>query len=484
MRCVRAGPDFVEDPERYGNLGAELLELPLGQFPHTNLGKLRLLSDRANLRTLATVESLEGHGRALLEKAVIARFDYVGVPLDTDVEMRGRMLAQARKHGVKVVLSHRSTRPPRSVESVLCLFQKCFRAGGDLALASFEVLRADHVRVLKEASSAAGALGIPHGIGGTGRLSQLVSLLPGDLVFAALDGHGDGLDLAILSRLGPKTRLFAILGEPAHPTVPLEVQNGCFRAMGSDCACIQLGPMPDDAAGLACLLREMGFEGLTVGSPFRQSMVQFTPATGLDIPAVSVVTRRNGRFVGHDTDGPALLGALEGAGVRVHRRRALVFGTGGAARSAALALSSRGARVVIAGRTLRRALDAAGAVGVQAASLSSVGPVLSRSSLLVNAIPGIDDALVPDSSLRPDLVVVDLDCSPPTSALLGRAAESGAQTVSGMAVLSRGLSEALRLFTGSRPPAGMVGRLMDESLHREESKKKSLRATKVFNLQE
>jgi shikimate 5-dehydrogenase len=483
LRCVRAGPDFIDDPERYGNIGADIIELQLGRFPMVNPGKLRLLADRANLRTLATVGSLEGHGRGLLEKAVLARFDYVEVPLDTDVETRGRMLAQARKIGVKVVLSHRTARPPGTVEAVLRLFQKCSRAGGDLALASFGVHLSAQVRVLREVSSAASALGIPFGIAGTGRLSRLVSLLRADISFGALGGSGDGLDIGLLSRLGPATRLFAQVGEPAHPTVPLEVLNGSFRATGCDCACIRLEPVPDDAPGLIRLLGEMGFEGFTVGRPFRLGLIPLARAIGPAIPAVSVATRRDGRFIGHDTDGPAMLEALESSGIRVHRRRALVLGTGGAARSAALSLSSRGARVVLAGRSLRRALDAAAAVGAQAASLSTIGPLLDRSSLLVNTIPRIDDALLPDPCLRPDLVVVDLDCSPTASSLAGRAAGSGARTVDGMAVLRRGLSEALRLFTGVRPPAELVGRLMDESLRREASKKKSLRATKVINLQ-
>jgi len=466
LRCVRAGPDLAEDPERYGKSGAELLELPLGLFPATNPGKLRILADRAGLQTLATVERLEGPGRAQLEKAVLARFDYVEVPLDTDVETRGRMLAQARRHGVKVVLSSRSARPPRSVESVLRLFQKCSRAGGDLALASFEVFRADHVRALRDASAAAGALGIPHGIAGTGGLSRLASLLPGDLVFGAFGGRTDGLDIGVLSSIGPATRLFAIVGEPAHPTAPLEVLNASFRALGLDCACIQLQVGPDGPAELAALLRELGFSGFLVGRPFRAAAGSFVPASGGAPAAVSAVTMRGRAFVSHDTDGWALLDALERSGVRVHRRRAVVLGTGGAARSAALAMRSRGARVVIAGRSLRSALEAAGAAGVEAASLPSLGALLLRSSLLVSAIPGTGGGIVPDSCLHPGLVVVDLDCSPGSRDLSGRAAESGAHTVSGAAVLGRNLVEAIRLFTGARPPRRLVEGLLDESLRR------------------
>jgi shikimate dehydrogenase len=480
---VPAGPDFVDDPERYGRMGAGLLELPLERFSSSNPGRLRLLADRASLRTLATVERLEGRGRALLEKAVLARFDYIEIPLETDVETRGRMLAQARKHGVKVVLSQRSARPPRSVESVLRLFQKCFRAGGDLALGGFEVFSADHVRVLREASGAATTLGIPHGIAATGSLAQLASLLPADLVFGSMDGRTDAMDLSLLSRVRPTTRLFAIIGEPAHPSATLEVLNGGFWALGLDCACLQLSPGPDGPGGLVRLLQDMGFQGFLVGRPFRIAAAALVLASGAPPPAVSVLTVRRGVLAGHDTDGGAALDAFDRSGVRVHRRRAVVLGTGGAARSVALALRSRGARVVIAGRNLRRALEAAGAAGAEAAALSSLETVLGRASLLVSAVCGEGGDVVSDSWLRPDLVVMDLDCSQPDGRLPGRAAEAGAHTVGGTAVMARNLSEALRLFTGARPPARLVGRLIDESQRRVNHMKKTKRATKVINLQ-
>jgi len=466
LRCVRAGPDFIDDPDGYGQSGADLVELQLELFPAVNPGKLRLLSDRAGLKTLARVGRPGGKGLALLEKAVLARLDYIELPLETDVETRGRMLAKARKGAVKVVLSLRSSRPPGSAETVLRVFQKCARAGGDLALASFDVSRADDVRALREASSAARRQGIRHGLDGEGGLSGLVPLLGADLVFGGLDGRGDRPGLGLLSRTGPATCLCAMVGEPAHPEAAPEALNAFFRSQGLDAACLGLRPGPDGPGEVARLLGELGFRGMMIGRPFRAAMASCAPAAGGDAPSVSVVTVRGGVLAGHDTDGPALLGVLDSSGVRVHRRRTLVLGTGGAARSAARALGSRGARVVVAGRDLRRALEAARAAGASAAPLSSAGAILSRSSLLVNAIPGGPREALADSMLRPGLVVADLDCAPGGSGLAGRAAEGGAHTIRGSAVLARNLAEAIRLFTGTRPPRRAVEELLDESLSR------------------
>ncbi len=461
MRCIRAGPDFIDDPERYGRSGATVIELPLEMFPGVNPGKLRLLADRAGLRTLATVSGLEGPGRALLEKAVQARLDHIELPLETDVELRGRVLAQARKTGVKVVLSHRTALPPRSAESVLRIFQKCSRAGGDLCLASFQVQRADHVRMLLESSAAAREHGIPHGLAATGGLAPLVPLIGADLVYGKLDGGGDGLDIGLLSGIGRSTRLYAMVGEPARPDAAPGLVNRCLRALGQDGACLKLQPGPDGPGALSALLVEMGFFGFLVGRPFRTRLP--APAPDNAAGAVSVVTVRNGSLAGHDTDGEALLEALDRSGVRVQRRRALVLGTGGAARSVSSALRSRGAKVVLAGRSLRRALEAAGPVGAGAAGLSSASSILARSSILINCIPSLDPAILPERSLRPGLVVVDLDCSPAASGILGRAAERGAHTVGGTDVLVSNLARAMRLFTGERPPRRLVEALLEES---------------------
>jgi shikimate dehydrogenase len=471
---VRAGPDFIDEPERYGNCGAQIVELPLERFPGVNPGKLRLLADRAGLRTLATTAPAGGRGLPLLERAVLARLDYVELPLETDVETRGRFLAKSRKSAVKVVLSQRSDQPPRSAETVLRTFQKCARAGGDLALVSCDVSRADDVRALREASAAARRQGIPHGLRGSGGLSALAPLLGADLVFGDIDGRDEGLDIGLLSRISPATRLCAVIGEPAHPEAAPGALNEFFRRGGLDHACIGLRPGPDGPGALARLLAEMGFLGILVGRPFRTAMASGAPAPAGGAPSVSVVRSRAGGLAGFDTDGPVLLRALDDSGIRVHRRRALVLGTGGAARSAARALRSRGAHVAVAGRDLRKALEAAGGAGARAARLASVPKILARSTLLVNAIPSAPSGLVPEECLRPGLVVVDLDCSPGASDLLDRAAGRGAHVVGGRAVLAKNLAEALRLFTGARPSRRLVGDILDEALRRAARSKKNL----------
>ena len=461
MRCVRVDKGFSEDPERYRSSGADLLEIPLDLFDRVSPGKLRLLCDRTGLRALASAGGTGRGGNGLLENAIHARFDLVKLELDMDVETRGRIIALARKHGAKVVLYQSSPRPPRSVESVVRIFQKCSRAGGDLGLAGFQVSRAQDVRFLRDAGPAVRAMGLPHGYSGTGRLAQLVPVLPADLKYGVAENRSrEGLDMATLSAIGPITRLFAIVGEPAHPAFSAGLYSRAFREQGQDCVCLHLFPEHDDLGDTVKLLDEMGFDGFLVGRPFREKVLRHVAPPPGGTGAAGAVIRQNGRFAGRDTGGPALLAALDAAGVRVHRRRALVLGPGGAARSAAAALRSRGAQVVIAGRNLRLTLTAAAAVRAGAAPLSSAAAVLSRSSLLVNCIPEGALEIVGGENLRREMVVADLACCPPTTPLLACALEAGALTVPGTSVAVQEACSSLRLFTGETFPRELLEKLL------------------------
>lgn len=465
MICVRAGRDLLDEPERYRGCGAGLLEIPLSLFPGVNPGKLRLQADRANLRTLAALDGLEDRTGSVVERAILARFDYVEIPLGTDVETRGRSLARARKAGVKTVVSHRSERPPRSVESTVRVLQKCSRAGGSLVLGSFPAASPEHLRVLSGAARALGSLGVPHGLSGRGPLSALVSLLPGELSFGSLGGMGDGLDVTTLSRIGPKTSLFAHIGGKGAPAGVAEVLDGCLRELGLDAACIGL-PDAGSAGELAGALVEMGFSGLSLGRPQSGGSLPLLPPEGRKLPAVSVMTVRAGSVLGFDIEGPSLLRALEESGIRVNRRRAVVAGTGAAAVSAAAALSRRGANVVLAGRSLWHALKAGPAAGASAAAYASLPSVLRRASLLVKADPELPGRVLSQRSLHPGLVVADLDCAGPETPFLRAAAEAGAQTVDGMALPRTRAAETVRLLTGQRPRRGTVGRLVAELTRR------------------
>jgi len=464
MRCVRVTPTFGDDWEGLKASGADLLELPLDAHRHIQPGKLWLLASRSGLPALATLdgESTGAGAVKLLEAAIHARFDHVELSLDLDVEARARLAALARKSGVKVMVFHRMGRPPASTDEILRAFQKCARAGADGAKVSLTLSKAREVRMALDALRLSSGSGVPHFIEAQGRLAPLASLLPADIVCGGLAGQEELLDIRILSKVGPRTRRFALLGEPPHHSLSLELLNGGFAAMGSDSVCIPLRPEPSDMGECVRLLREMGFEGFCVGRPFRERIMKHLEPWSHGIEgsgAASAAVMRKGEYRGFDTDGPALLLALEALGIRLGRRKALVLGSGGAARAVARALASRGAEVLIASRSLKKALAAASAIGCRASPIENVSRLLKKVNLLVSCVPATSS--IPLSTLlRQEMVVVELACEPGDTALLKAAHEAGAMAVPGTSVMLHQSAEALRLFTGLRPPLAALERII------------------------
>lgn len=111
------------------------------------------------------------------------------------------------------------------------------------------------------------------------------------------------------------------------------------------------------------MLSEDDFLGCNVTAPYKQSIVPFLDELKGDaeqLGAVNTIVRRarNGSLLGYNTDTAGFADALRGSG-RETVRRALIFGTGGAALAVILALAEMGcARFVIVHRSSRN-VDAA-----------------------------------------------------------------------------------------------------------------------------
>lgn len=109
------------------------------------------------------------------------------------------------------------------------------------------------------------------------------------------------------------------------------------------------------------MLSEDDFLGCNVTAPYKQSIVPFLDELKGDAQQLGVVNtivrRAKGRLAGYNTDAAGFSDALHRSG-RETVRRALIFGTGGAALAVILALAEMGcARFVIVHRSSRN-LDA------------------------------------------------------------------------------------------------------------------------------
>ena len=218
-------------------------------------------------------------------------------------------------------------------------------------------------------------------------------------------------------------------------------------------------------------LRDGVFAGLNVTVPHKTrvlALVDELSETALRTGAANTLVRGvQGRVVAHNTDAPALraeVSVLLGSGVdgaASRSKRALVLGSGGAARAAVQALDELGVRdVVVRARTAGAAFDlrpgfpARQPWGADAASEALTAVVVQATSAgMTGADPGDTvAAAVAWDALPASAVVLDLVYAPVVTPLLEAARRRGLRAAGGLGMLARQGALAFELWTGLPAP--------------------------------
>lgn len=270
-----------------------------------------------------------------------------------------------------------------------------------------------------------------------------------------------------------KTRLIGIFGWPVeHSRSPL-FQNAAFEALGLDYCYVPLPVRPKDLGDAVRGFRAMNFAGANVTIPHKEQIIPFldelAPSAVLT-GAVNTIEVRDGKLIGHNTDGEGFVRSLNEAGIGVEGRRCLMIGAGGAAKGVAVALAKAGiSRISIANRNPDRAVALSMLLEEHFPAVTSesiplddaeVGKAAADSDILIQTTSlGMkpDDPLpVPESSLRPGLTVCDLIYSPPSTLLIENASAAGAKTLGGLGMLLHQGAIAFEIWTGRNAPVAVM----------------------------
>jgi shikimate dehydrogenase len=182
------------------------------------------------------------------------------------------------------------------------------------------------------------------------------------------------------------------------------------------------------------------------------ALVDETSEAAREADAVNTVVRDGERLIGHNTDLPATVDAIErlcpgGVG------HALVLGAGGAGRAVQVALRKAGAGRI----SMLRRSDG---------SMARLADEIGSADLLVNATPvgtGEDETPVPQALLRADLPVLDLVYRPSPTRLVREARSAGANAEAGAAILLGQAWRSLELWLDRTAPI----EVMRAALHAE-----------------
>ena len=254
----------------------------------------------------------------------------------------------------------------------------------------------------------------------------------------------------------PDALVFNLIGHGIAYSASPAMMNAAFDALGLPHRYVLADVAAADVAATVAALRADGAGGANVTVPHKAAVAELVDEVSevaREAEAVNTVVREGRRLVGHNTDMPATVEAIERlcpGGVR----QALLLGAGGVSRAVQLALRKGGAERV----TVLRRSDG---------SIERLARDLTGADLLVNATPvgtGTDETLVPTALLRADLAVLDLVYRPSPTRLVREARAAGARAESGAAILLGQAWRSLELWLAQPAPVAVMQTALEAEL--------------------
>jgi shikimate dehydrogenase len=195
----------------------------------------------------------------------------------------------------------------------------------------------------------------------------------------------------------------------------------------------------------ALLANQPKLRGFNVTFPYKEVILPFLRGLSAEaeaIGAVNTVVKKEGQWIGHNTDWWGFKESIDPL-LNVHQQRSLILGTGGAAKAVGYALAQMGMTYLLVSRAPRGA-DQVGYL--QAAEL------LQDHKVLINTTPvGTHPQLeqrppIALENLSDQHLVYDLIYNPAKSALLKEAEFRGAQISNGLSMLELQAQKAWQLW--------------------------------------
>lgn len=269
-----------------------------------------------------------------------------------------------------------------------------------------------------------------------------------------------------------------VIGDPvAHSLSPL-LHQAMIDQTGAAYRYDVRTVRPEELPAFVRWAKDGGCAGFNVTMPHKEAILPLldeVDTTAASCGAVNTVCIREGRAIGHNTDGTGFLDSLAGQGFYPQGRTVLLLGAGGAAKAVGHALATAGAgRVIVCARRLERAAALAAQLpgcgeGIVLAQ-DAIQQAASACDLLVNATP-LGMAGSPAfarldflQAMPPHAVVYDLVYHPRRTALLEAAARQGLRTVGGIDLLIRQAVRAFTFFTGETPDTAALYAALHEPL--------------------
>jgi 3-dehydroquinate dehydratase / shikimate dehydrogenase len=262
-------------------------------------------------------------------------------------------------------------------------------------------------------------------------------------------------------------KIYGVIADPVRHSISPAVHNRAFQARRLDSVYLPFLVSPPHLKDFFILAEKQPISGFSVTIPHKQKIVRYLDIVdplARRIGAVNTVWRKAGKWRGANTDSEGVTIPLSKV-MRIPKSSILLAGNGGAARSAAYALTAAGASLSIVGRNpdrVRALAKACGATPVsrEQAEASMFDAVVHATP--VGMYPHVDECFFQDRI--PAEVVFDMVYNPQETVLLRRAREQGKMVIEGLQMFIEQACRQFELWTGENAPRLVMERAAIEAL--------------------
>lgn len=268
-----------------------------------------------------------------------------------------------------------------------------------------------------------------------------------------------------------KTRLYGIFGYPVEHTFSPGMHNAAFQKLHMDACYVSFAVSPDKLGEAAKALIPLGLCGLNVTVPHKEKIIAYLDELSEEarlIGAVNTIEIKEGKLIGHNTDGRGFLRSLrDNAGFNPKGKQIFIIGSGGAARAVGFSLALAGTKKIVftdldAGKAVALVIDITDKTGrlVEYAKHESVAESAAEADCVINATPlGLKRAdplpLAPEH-IREKHLVCDLVYNPAETRFLQAAKARGAKRLPGIGMLLFQGVIAFEIWTGKKAPVSIM----------------------------
>jgi shikimate dehydrogenase len=274
-----------------------------------------------------------------------------------------------------------------------------------------------------------------------------------------------------MKELNFKQELTAAFGQPISENPTQVMIEAAYRHHNLDWRYLTIEVGPNDLEAAVKGAKVMGFQGFNCTIPHKVKVIDYLDGLGESaslMGAVNCVVRRNGQWIGENTDGKGFVSSLRDL-TNPERKKVVIFGAGGAARAISVEVALAGAsHITIVNRSAEKGEELTYLLQdnlpckANFTHWQGAYSIPNETDVVINAtsiglFPDLNARLDFDlNSLTSNMVVADVIPNPPKTHLVRSAREKGCKVIDGLGMLVNQGVIGIKHWTGIDPDPSVM----------------------------